>query len=106
MNVCDWSEISDEALSDLAIRAMFQNQAGYRCFSARYKKEPEFSTNFMRSVRVYVLVGGCRYRTGSECAEVAAGQFIDLKHGRYHLQVGEDGVQLMNVYYLPEMKVD
>lgn len=105
MKVFNWSDIFDGEMSDLAIRTMFQNSAGYRCFVARYGSEPEFSTNFMRPVRVYILAGKCSYRNDSECAEVAAGQFIDLRHGRYYIQVAEEGVRLMNVYYLPELRV-
>lgn len=84
MKVGKFQNADDAAMSEKLIRAEFPYSAGYRFFPAGYKHEPEFSTNFMWPVRVYVLSGSCGFSRKSDAevtveqVEVVEGFFVDL----------------------------
>lgn len=109
MKVSSFQDVFGKEMTEALIRSDFPFSAGYRFFPAIYKKEPEFSTNFMWPVRIYVLSGSCVFTKKSdsglsvEHAEVVEGSFVDLEPGRYYLLVGEGGVKLMNVYFIPDL---
>lgn len=108
MKVGKFQNADDVAMSEKLIRAEFPYGEGYRFFPARYRHEPEFSTNFMWPVRVYVLSGSCGFSRKSGAAvnehvEVVEGFFVDLDPGRYYLQVGESGVMIINMYHIPDL---
>jgi hypothetical protein len=103
MGTLPWLEISDDPISEHAIRALFPHAKGYRFFPDSYERGVGFPTRISQRIRVYVLSGNCSYSIGDEKLTINASEYIDLEAGEYWFEVsGVSGVRLVSVFRLPE----
>ena len=99
-----WTDISNEAFTEEAIRKRSPPEEGYRLFPNRYGAGIKFLDNLARPSRVYVLEGSCTYRIGADVVLVNACEYIDLLPGQYGFEVlGTSPVRLIAVYQVPEL---
>jgi hypothetical protein len=97
-----WNEISKSSLSLEALRELHAPSSHYRISPNRYEAGVVFSGS-SRAGRLYVLAGSCSKTVGSWHIELGAGMFVDYPSGSFHFAVeGTQGVQLVNVWLLPE----
>ena len=97
-----WSEISQTPLTLEAIRELHVPLSHYRISPNRYEAGVAF-LGTGRAGRLYVLSGACSKRVSLWQVALRAGMFVDFPTGDFEFEVqGEQHVQLVNVWLLPE----
>jgi hypothetical protein len=99
ITVCRWSCLSDEALSEAAVRARFPSEK-YRVSVYRYRSKTRFG-GVMRRGSCHVLAGACRYVFATDVT-IQAGEVAELPGGDYSFEVlGEDELVIVLCWELP-----
>jgi hypothetical protein len=88
VDVQTWSSITDEPLSEAAIRARYP-AAKYRVCAYRYPAWARFN-GAMRRATCYVLSGACRHAFIDVDATVREGEVVELPGGDYSFEVLDD----------------
>ena len=94
-----WSDISDQPLTEAAIRARHPRPR-YRVSARRYPPGARFAGS-SRAGTSYVVSGAVRFDVGAEVT-LRAGELAELPEGRFELEVlGEQPLVLVQCWELP-----
>ena len=91
----------DGPMSLAAIRARHQPASHFRISVYRFPPATQ-TTSIMRAGLCYVLAGRCRIESARRCAEVAAGDVVELPadHHRF-IVIGGEGLEVVKCWELP-----
>lgn len=95
----NWSELSTEALSEEAIRALHVPAENFKLYSNSYAAAEQFAIKAGHEFILYVLTGACKTRMDGLEVRLNAGEWISMDAGSYAFEVlGNEPVQLVKVF--------
>lgn len=95
----NWSELSTEAISEDAIRALHVPLDNFKLYSNSYAVAQQFAIKAGHEFILYVLTGACKTRIDGLEVRLNAGELISMNAGSYAFEVlGNDPVQLVKVF--------
>ena|SRR5215469_6424961 len=98
-----WNVLCDESISIEAIRSLHTPPSRFRISPSKFPVGTAFPGGSIAG-RIYVLSGRCSRTVGDWRVELAPATFADFPAGGYEFQVlGDEAVELVNVYELPEL---
>ncbi len=106
MYVIPWVRFSKDEIAEQAIRKELSFSAGYRFFPNRYEANVSFCGEVSREALIFVLEGGCTYVRSQQSLTVVRGQVLVMSPGHYRFEAGDNGVTLVRVYFIPELRED
>lgn len=93
-----WSEVSDEPISEEAIRAMHVPEEMYAFDTQAYSAGQSFTVKAGNDFILYVLSGTCKTTMDSALVQLAEGEFMFLGKGAYQFKPeGAKDVHLVRV---------
>lgn len=110
MKAQSWADVSDEALSEEAIRKLHGPPENYRINRRRYEPGVSFSGTFGVECVVYVLSGQCKYviqpgdEPGADCEHLlSAGDILTVPPCDYRFcTLGDRPAHVVKVLAIPE----
>lgn len=91
-----WSHVSDEPISEQAIRALHVPEESFKLEKKIYKTGETFTLKLGNDFILYVLAGVCKTTLNGQLMQLTHGEFVFLDKGAYQFKTASaDGVQLM-----------
>jgi hypothetical protein len=89
----NWADVSDEPISEDAIRALHVPEESFKLYSNMYEAGQPFVIKAGHGFVLYVLSGGCKTTLDGLVLQLGAGEFAFLDKGTYQFKA-LDGEQL------------
>jgi hypothetical protein len=97
-----WSEVSDEAISLAAIRALHTPKEAYRISPNSYNSSADFVGTLSVPSTIYVLDGSFKYTMNEDAQTLHASEFLEIEPGDFAFKViGNTSVKIVDVFKLP-----
>lgn len=81
-----WSEVSDEPISEQAVRAMHVPEEIYTFDAQTYPAGQSFTVKAGNDFILYILSGACKTTIESALVQLAEGEFMFLGKGAYQFK--------------------
>lgn len=96
-----WSSITNEPMTESAIRAQHQPQKHYKFYVNKIEPEKGFTTKAGHEFVLYVMTGRCSTSLEGLPLVLSACEFITLEKGTYQFEVmGDEELKIMKVFRL------
>lgn len=95
----NWSDISEDPISEASIRALHVPEENFKLYANTYQAGESFTIKAGNNFVLYVLEGACKTTINSQVLQLSAGEFAFLDKGAHDFRVSsKDAVRLVRVF--------
>lgn len=104
MNKRQWVDVSNDEISEKAIRTLYSSVKDYRISPNSYNSGARFAGTFGFPATIYILAGRCKYKLGNDELILQEGEILEIEKGDYAFEVlGDATARLVKVFELPSL---